>query len=101
MASLVADMPPELIASLQYQQEHIDEDRTGTLVGVTWSLWTLAVVAVVLRFYAERMMRSPFRYHDMLILLGLVWRGPMWMCCLKLMALAVLYNRSLCQCDHR
>jgi hypothetical protein len=42
------------------------------MLAVYWSLWTLAVVAVCLRFYAERMVRIRFRLHDALIVLGLV-----------------------------
>ncbi len=75
MAAPVADMPPALVASLQYQQEHIEDDRTALLIEITWFLWTLAVIAVGLRFYAERMMRNRFKHHDALIILGLVWRS--------------------------
>jgi hypothetical protein len=72
MAAPVPEMPPEMIASLQYQKEHIHEDRRAELIGVAWLLWTLAAVATGLRFYAERMLRNRVGYHDALILLGLV-----------------------------
>lgn len=81
MAAPSADMPPELLAALQYQKEHITDDHRALLIGIAWALWILAVIALVLRFYAERMVRTPFKYHDALIVLGLVgapvaWDGP-------------------------
>jgi hypothetical protein len=77
MAAPTTEMPPELLASLQYQQENIDDDRTSVLIGVCWFLLTLAIVAVGLRFYAERMLRNSFKLQDGLIILGLV-RPALW-----------------------
>ncbi len=72
MAAPSADMSPELLASLQYQKENIDDDRRAMVIGISWALWVLAVVALVLRFYAERMIKNRFKYHDALIIFGLV-----------------------------
>ena len=65
-------MPPELLAALAHQKEHINDDATGKLLGVTWVLWLIACLAVALRLYAERMLRNKLRVHDYLILFGLV-----------------------------
>ncbi len=66
------DMPPEQIASFQHQQEHINDDRRPLLYSVTWTLWFLAVTTILLRFYAQRMVRSIFKPEDGLIVLGFV-----------------------------
>lgn len=108
MEASAPEMPPELIASIQYQKEHIHEDRTGEMVGVAWFLWALAVVALGLRFYAERMVRNRFGYHDALILLGLVGsalRTPripnvpdgFW----QFFTTGLCINVSVCTLDHR
>ena len=68
-----ATLPPDLLKAFAYQKLHVEDDITARLLGVTWALWILAVVAVGLRLYAERMLRAKLRVHDYLILLGLVW----------------------------
>ena len=72
MATSPKNMPPGLIASLEYQKQHIEDDRTGLLIGLSWALFTLAAIAVALRLYAQRIVRNQFRLSDALILLGLV-----------------------------
>jgi hypothetical protein len=72
MAANVMGMPPEQIASFQYQLEHINDDRRPFLYTVTWTLWFLAVTAICLRFYAQRMVRGTFKPEDGFIALGIV-----------------------------
>lgn len=67
------DLPPEQLASIQYQQENITDSRIPEMIGVAVALWALATVAVAGRFYAERMLRNRFKLHDALIVAGLVW----------------------------
>lgn len=70
-------MSPEQMASFQYQQQHFDDDRRSVLIGTSWSLWALATVAIGLRFYAKRIMRSRLSPEDGLVLLGLVCHAIM------------------------
>ena len=72
MAANVMNMSPEQTASFQYQQEHISDDLRPVVYAVTWILWCLAVTAIFLRFYAQRMARSNFKPEDSFVVLGLV-----------------------------
>jgi hypothetical protein len=72
MTTRVLDESAAQMASFQYQQQHIGDDRRPVLIGVSWSLWALAAVAIGLRFYAKRIMRNKLLLEDGLILLGLV-----------------------------
>lgn len=65
-------MPPEQIASIQHQLEHIDDNRQAVILGAGWSLWVAAIIAIVLRFYAKSMIRSKFKADDGMILIALV-----------------------------
>ncbi len=67
------DLPPAQLASIQYQQEHITDNRIPEMLGVAVCFWALATVAVTGSFYAERMLRNRFKLHDALIVVGLVW----------------------------
>lgn len=68
----VQDMSPEQIASFQYQQENYNDDQRGPVLGTIWSLWVVAVIALVLRFRAKSIMHGKFKLEDILILLGMV-----------------------------
>lgn len=74
------NMPPEQIMSIQYQMEHLGDDRRPVVIGVCWALWSLAVTAVGLRFWAKNIVRSGFKPEDGLILMGLVWLAPRLEC---------------------
>ena len=52
---------------IQYMQDHIDEDRRPWLVGVNVSFIAIAVVAVVLRFYARKKVMARLGVDDWLI----------------------------------
>jgi hypothetical protein len=73
MADPFTNMPPEQVASIQYQLRHIDDDRRGVIIGACWALWVLAVIAMGFRFYAKCMIRSGFKAEDGMIVLALVW----------------------------
>lgn len=66
------NISPEQMESIQYQQEHYNDDRRGLLNGTIWALWGLAVVVLILRFYAKKVVRSKFKAEDVFILLGMV-----------------------------
>jgi hypothetical protein len=72
MAASTAGLTPPEITSFQDQQRNFNDDRRPLLLGVSWSMWTFAAVAICLRFYAKRIMRNRFLTEDGLILLGLV-----------------------------
>jgi hypothetical protein len=65
-------MSPELQASIKYQFEHWGDDRRPAIITSGWVLYILAVVAVILRFYAKRLIRNSFKVEDGLILGALV-----------------------------
>lgn len=65
-------MSPEQLASIQYQMENLDDDRRPVILGASWALWGLALIALGLRFYAQRMVRNGFKPEDGLILLAIV-----------------------------
>lgn len=68
MADPFANMPPEQIASIQYQLANADDDRSGVIYASTWALWFLAFVGILLRFYAKRIVNSGFLWEDGTIL---------------------------------
>jgi hypothetical protein len=72
MADPFANMPPEQIASIRYQLQHIDDDHRGVIIGACWALWALAIIAIGFRFYAKCMIRSGFKAEDGMIMLALV-----------------------------
>ncbi len=72
MADPHANMPPEQVASIQYQLEHIHDNRQAVINGAGWSLWIAAIIAILLRFYAKSMIRSKFKAEDGTILVALV-----------------------------
>ena len=74
MAGQLTNMPAEQIASIRYQLDHLSDDRRPVLIGACWALWSLAVLAMGLRFYAKSIVRSRFQLEDGLLLLGSVWR---------------------------
>jgi hypothetical protein len=65
-------MSPELEASIKYQTEHWGDDRRPAIITSGWVLYALAVIAVILRFYAKRLIRNNFKVEDALILVALV-----------------------------
>jgi hypothetical protein len=69
-----ANLPPnpELEASIKFQLEHWNDDRRPAIITSGWVLYILAVVAVILRFYAKRLIRNSFKAEDGLILAALV-----------------------------
>lgn len=73
MAAPGVTLTPAQLASFKYQQEHITEDRRGVLIGACSALWALALVALCLRFYAKKILRSKYEHDDGLIILGFVW----------------------------
>jgi len=77
MAAPTTHISPAQLASFQEQQRNFNDDRRPLLIGVTWSVWAFAAVAICLRFYAKRIMRNKFLTEDGLILLGLVRRVVM------------------------
>jgi hypothetical protein len=94
MAGQAMDMPPEQVASIQYQLQHLNDDRRPVVNGACWALWGLAVVAMGLRFYAKRITQSGFKLEDTLLLLGMVCCAPRKQGSLvKLMAFPAWCNR--------
>jgi hypothetical protein len=75
MAGQAVNMPPGQIASIQYQLQHLNDDRRPVVYGACWALWCLAILAIGLRFYAKRIVRSGFKLEDGLLLLSMVWRA--------------------------
>ena len=68
-----AVLTPTQLASFQYQQEHITDDCRPLLIGACAGLWAVVALAVCLRFYAKRIVRSKYQHEDGMILIGLVW----------------------------
>lgn len=62
-------MPPEEYAS---QLAHIDDDRSSTIIAVTSTFTVLALVAVILRFYARRYNRSKLSWEDYVAVAAMV-----------------------------
>jgi hypothetical protein len=75
MAGQAVNMAPGQIASIQYQLQHLNDDRRPVVNGACWALWCLAILAIGLRFYAKRIVRSGFKLEDGLLLLSMVWRA--------------------------
>ena len=56
----------------QYQQEHIGDNKTPTIVGVYSLGFVLAVTAVGLRFFSRKVSDLPYLADDWVILAALV-----------------------------
>lgn len=78
MASEPTETSPAQVASFEYQQAHINDDLRPVLYAVPWALWSLAAIAVCLRFCGKRLVQSPFLLEDVLILVGLVRHAKPW-----------------------
>ena len=57
---------------LQYQLEHIDEDRTGKIIAANVACLTIAFIFVGLRFLSRWMKRIKYEADDWLVVAGLV-----------------------------
>lgn len=66
---VAAYLSPEM---LQYQINHIDDNRAPEIITSAVIIGVLAIAAVVLRLYCRRTMKVAFSYDDYLIIMGLV-----------------------------
>ena len=57
---------------LQYQEEHIHDDRSGNLVTSHAICIAIAAIAVLLRLIARRMCRASIQADDWMIIFALV-----------------------------
>ena len=62
-------LPPEVI---QYQLQHIHEDRSSDLITAFTTCTVLAYIAVALRLIARRVNRAPLQADDLWVLIALV-----------------------------
>ncbi|KAI4180119.1 MAG: hypothetical protein L6R41_007439 [Letrouitia leprolyta] len=65
---VAAYLSPEM---LQYQINHIDDNRAPEIITSAVIIGVLAIAAVVLRLYCRRTMKVAFSYDDYLIIMGL------------------------------
>ena len=59
-------------AEIRYQTEHIDDDRSATILGTTISMALLSTLAVIGRFACRKKLRVALSYDDFFIVIGLV-----------------------------
>ena len=57
---------------VQYELEHIDQDRAPNIIAAYATCLSLACIAVVLRFIARKTSRSSLQADDLAIFLALV-----------------------------
>lgn len=57
---------------IQYQEEHIHDDRSGNIVTSHAICIALAAIAVLLRLIARRMCKASIRADDWMIIVALV-----------------------------
>ena len=62
-------LPPE---EIQYELQHIHEDRSSELVTTFATCTALAYIAVILRLIARRVNRAPIQADDSWVLVALV-----------------------------
>ena len=60
-------------AEVQYQLEHIHEDRSSDIVISHIICMTLATAAVLLRFTSRRLCKAAILADDYMIIVALVW----------------------------
>ena len=68
-ASEMAELSP---TEIQYELEHIGQDRAPNIIVTYATCLSLACIAVVLRFVARRTSRAPFQADDLTIFIALV-----------------------------
>ena len=69
-------MDPKTAASLKYQMENIDDDRSHELIVLNAVFPLLALIAVVLRVVARRITNNKLLWDDYLIFLSMVCGPP-------------------------
>ncbi len=72
MASSGMQLTPAQQASIQYQMQNINESRKPESVGVTILFLTLSTAALVMRFWARKVARAPYKWDDWTALAGWV-----------------------------
>ena len=66
-------VPPE---DIQYQQQHIDDNRASDLITTFATCTALAYLAVVLRLIARRLNKTTLQADDFWVLIALVSLEP-------------------------
>lgn len=61
---------------IQYQEEHIHDDRSGNIVTSHAICITIAVIAVLLRLISRRMIKASIQADDWMIIVALVRSSP-------------------------
>ena len=59
-------------ATVLYEQQHISDDRSGSLIAANVVCVSLAFIAVCMRFASRRMAKIKYKADDWLIISGLV-----------------------------
>ncbi len=59
-------------ADLQYQLEHIQDDRSGQIAAVVSAMLVVATIAVGLRLFTRWLISAPWKLDDFTIIAALV-----------------------------
>ena len=70
----MATLPtPQEIA---YQEAHITDDKTGSIIAANATCYAIGIIAVALRFLSRRISKIKYELDDWLVVVGLV-RPPL------------------------
>ena len=72
MAAPTPPMDPKTAASLKYQMENINDDRSHELIALNVVFPLLALIAVILRVVARRINHVKLLWDDYIIFLSMV-----------------------------